>query len=68
MSETLHEMCKALRLAYVADVYESVDHETLTQFLKDIFAEVFRRREAAKMHRLIKKAKFLDSKTLASYE
>lgn len=68
MSETLREMCKTLRLAYVADIYETVDYDTPAQFLEAVFAEEFRKREAAKVQRLIKKAKFLDSKNLASYE
>lgn len=68
MSEMLCEMCKALRLAYVADVYESVEYETPTQFLEAVFAEEFRRRETAKVQRLIKKAKFLNSKSLESYK
>jgi len=68
MSETLREMCKSLRLAYVADIYDQIPYESADQFLEAVFKEEFRLREEAKVQRLIKKAKFLDTKTLANYE
>lgn len=34
MSETLRVMCNTLRLAYVADVYETVEDENSTQYLE----------------------------------
>src|SRR5699024_8467756 len=43
--------------------YKSAD-----QFLEAVFKEEFRLREEAKLQLLIKKAKFLDTKTLANYE
>src|SRR5699024_10371465 len=43
--------------------YKSAD-----QFLSAIFKEEFRLREEAKVQRLIKKARFLDTKTRANYE
>ena len=68
MSETLREMCKSLRLAYVADIYDQIPYESADQFLEAVFKEEFRLREESKVKRLIKKAKFLDTKTLANYE
>src|SRR5699024_8153386 len=38
------------------------------QFLAAVFAEEFRLREAAKVQRLIKKARFLDGKSLSHYQ
>src|SRR5699024_8056797 len=68
MSERLREMCKSLRLAYVADIYNQIPYESPDQFLEAVFKEEFRLREEAKVQRLIKKAKFLDTNTLANYE
>lgn len=68
MNETLREMCKSLRLAYVADIYNQIPYESADQFLEAVFKEEFRLREEAKVQRLIKKAKFLDTKRLANYE
>lgn len=68
MSEQLREMCKSLRLAYVADIYDQTPYESSEQFLEAIFAEEFRLREEAKVQRLLKKAKFLDGKNLSDYE
>ncbi|WP_271396731.1 IS21-like element helper ATPase IstB [Salinicoccus roseus] len=68
MSEQLREMCKSLRLAYVADIYNQIPYESSEQFLEAIFAEEFRLREEVKVQRLIKKAKFLDDKDLSHYE
>src|SRR5699024_185834 len=68
MSETLREKCKSLRLAYVAAIYDQIPYEFVDQFLESVCKEEFRVREEAKVTRLIKKAKFLDTKTLANYE
>jgi hypothetical protein len=68
MTADLKEMCKSLRLAYVANVYEQIDFINPEQYLQDIFREEIRLREQAKSMRLIKKAKFLDKKSLHDYE
>jgi DNA replication protein DnaC len=67
MTTDLKEMCKSLRLAYVANVYEQIDFINPEQYLQDLFREEIRLREQAKSMRLIKKAKFLDKKSLHDY-
>lgn len=68
MREELRRKCKSLRLAHVADIYKNLSFETPEQFLNDLFDEEFRLREQAKALRSIKNAKFLDKKTLETYE
>ncbi len=68
MSEQIRSMCKSLRLAYVSEIYESIPFESPAQFLETLFKEEFRLRDQAKVQRLIKNAKFLDSKSLSNYE
>ncbi|MED4129955.1 IS21-like element helper ATPase IstB [Shouchella miscanthi] len=60
----LKEMCKSLRLAYVAEIYESIPMESPESFLTELFASEMRMREEAKAERLIKKARFINHKTL----
>ncbi|MET3505701.1 IS21-like element helper ATPase IstB [Halalkalibacter oceani] len=68
MSDAIRSMCKSLRLAYVPEMYETIPFDSPAQFLEDLFKEEFRLREKAKIQRLIKTAKFLDSKNLSNYE
>ncbi|WP_215189628.1 IS21-like element helper ATPase IstB [Exiguobacterium sp. s6] len=64
---SLKEMCKSLRLAYVAEIYESIPTESPEKFLTELFSMEMRLREEAKAQRLIKKAKFINNKSLADY-
>lgn len=68
MNQDIKELCKSLRLAYVAEVYNQIEFGTVEQFLKDLLQEEIRLREQARSARLIKKAKFLDNKSLIDYE
>ena len=68
MSHNLKEMCKSLRLAYVADIYEKVPFEEPSQYLEALFQQEFELREAAKGERLIKKAKFMNNKELEDFQ
>lgn len=63
----LKEMCKSLRLAYVAEIYESIPMESSEVFLTTLFETEMRLREEAKAERLIKKAKFINHKSLEDY-
>ncbi|WP_337020547.1 IS21-like element helper ATPase IstB [Oceanobacillus massiliensis] len=63
----IKEMCKSLRLAYVADIYEKIPFENQTQYLETLFQREFELREEAKAERLIKKAKFANHKSLADF-
>ncbi|KGR89058.1 ATP-binding protein [Ureibacillus massiliensis 4400831 = CIP 108448 = CCUG 49529] len=67
MSTELKKMCKSLRLAYVADIYQTIPFENETQYLQDLFNREFQLRDEAKADRLIKKAHFPNKKELESY-
>lgn len=64
----IKDMCKSLRLAYVADIYEKIPFENETQYLEALFQKEFELREEAKAERLIKKAKFANHKNLADFQ
>src|SRR5690606_8468517 len=59
---------KTLRLAYVADIYESIPFEDETQYLMDLLKKEIQLRDEAKGKRLIKKAKFISVKTLDTFQ
>lgn len=68
MKQDIRELCKTLRLAYVADVYEKISFENQEQFLYEVLEKELKLRENAKTNRLMKKARFLDKKSLHTYE
>ena len=68
MTSNLNAMCKTLRLAHVSDVYSDIPYENPVQFLEDLFQKELQLREEAKAERLIKKAKFLQKKSLSSFQ
>ena len=68
MTADLKSMCKILRLAHVSDVYCDIPYENPVQFLEDLFQNELQLREEAKAERLIKKAKFLQKKSLSSFQ
>ncbi len=68
MRDDLERLCKSLRLAYVADLYEDIPYENKAQFLLDVLQAEYASRQEAKVGRLIKKAKFREIKWLNDYE
>ncbi|GAE48417.1 mobile element protein [Mesobacillus boroniphilus JCM 21738] len=68
MTDNLRSKCKSLRLAYIPDVYGEIPFENPEQFLNELFQEELKLREKAKVTRLIKKAGFLDRKSLKTFE
>lgn len=64
----LKDMCKVLRLAYVSDIYSDIPYENPSQFLEALFQTELQLREEAKAERLIKKAQFLQKKSLSSFQ
>lgn len=68
MNEQVDQLCKHLRLAYIADVYEEIPFENPTDFLLQLLKVEKDGREKAKAERNIKKARFLEYKTLEQYE
>lgn len=61
-------MCKTLRLAHVNDIYSGISYENPAQFLEDLFGKELQLREETKVERLIKQAKFLQKKSLSSFQ
>ncbi|KIL74804.1 Mobile element protein [Bacillus badius] len=59
MNEQVDQLCKHLRLAYIADVYEEIPFENPTDFLLQLLKVEKDGREKAKAERNIKKARFL---------
>ncbi|MBV6682348.1 IS21-like element helper ATPase IstB [Bacillus sp. JRC01] len=69
MTENLRDLCKQLRLAYVADVAEAetVEFTDPQDYLTRILSKEIELRESAKIERHLKRARFLENKTLSSY-
>lgn len=61
-------MCKTLRLAHVSDFYSDIPFENPTQYLETLFQKELQLREEAKAERLVKKARFLQKKSLSSFQ
>lgn len=68
MTMDLKAMCKVLRLAHVHDIYSDIPYENSIQFLENLFQKELQLREETKAERLIKKAKFLQKKSLSSFQ
>lgn len=68
MTENLRDLCKQLRLAYVAEVVDSVEFSTPQDYLSSILTKEIEMREFAKVERNLKRARFLENKTLKSYQ
>jgi|SRR5699024_585710 len=64
----LKGMCKSLRLAHMAEIYEDIPFEHPKQYLEALLSKELQLREAAKVERLIKKARFLQKKSLNEFE
>ncbi|ARK23492.1 ATP-binding protein (plasmid) [Sporosarcina sp. P37] len=68
MTQDLQTMCKALRLAHVHDVYSDIPFENSAQFLEALLKKELQLREETKAERLIKKARFLQKKSLSAFQ
>lgn len=67
MKEELQRLCKTLRLGYVMDHYEQIPFESKEQFLTGVLSAEREEREAGKIRRLLKKARFTQPKTFEGY-
>jgi len=67
MTENLRNLCKQLRLAYVADSFENVEFSSPQDFLSKVFTQEIEMRDLAKVERNLKKARFLENKILETY-
>ena len=61
-------MCKTLRLAYIAEIYEDIPCDNASQFLEILFQKELDLREEAKAERLVRKVNFIQKKTLSSFQ
>lgn len=61
-------MCKTLRLAHVSDIYSDIPCDDSTHFLETLFQKELQLREETKAERLVKKARFLQKKSLSSFQ
>lgn len=68
MTVDLKTMCKTLRLAHVNDIYSDIPYKNPAQFLEELFQKELQLREEAKAERLVKKARFLQKKSLSSFQ
>ncbi|OXS80015.1 IS21-like element helper ATPase IstB [Domibacillus enclensis] len=68
--QDLRTICKSLRLAYVADIFSSieVEAEKPEQYLKQVLLKELELRETARIERNLKKARFLEEKHLETYQ
>jgi len=68
MSMDIKNMCKQLRLAHLADVYEDIPFGDREQFIAELLRRELALRKETKAKTLIKRARFLHHKSLASFE
>lgn len=68
LNKNIIEICKSLRLAYIAEGYQTIALETPEQYLHDLLQYELSQRENTKINRLIKSAKFPNAKSLVSYQ
>lgn len=64
----LTEICKSLRLAHTAKVFEDIPFENPQQFLVGVLSKELELREEDKIERYIKKARFLQRKLLSDFQ
>ena len=63
----LVEVCKELKLGNLEEIAGQVEYQNNQQYLADILELVLRKREARRIQRLIKQAKFPAAKTFENY-
>ena len=66
MNEVIEQLCKQLRLAYIAEEFEDIPFTTPDEFVLQLLLKERDGREKAKVARNIKKARFLDYKVLVN--
>ena len=68
MNEDILTLCKQLRLAYVAEAIKEVPFTEPEEYLYQVLLKEQLGREQAKIARNLKQARFIDTKTLESYQ
>lgn len=68
MNEAILTLCKQLRLAYVVEAIKEVPFTEPEEYIYQILLKEQQGREQAKIARNLKQARFIDTKTLESYQ
>ncbi|RKJ59953.1 ATP-binding protein, partial [Butyricicoccus sp. 1XD8-22] len=68
MNEAILELCKQLRLAHISEAIDDVPFTTPEEFIYQLLLKEQKGREQAKIARNLKQARFIDTKTLETYE
>ena len=68
MNEAILNLCKQLRLAHVAEAIKEVPFTEPEEYIYQILLKELAGREQAKIARNLKQARFIDTKTLESYQ
>ncbi|WP_108307225.1 IS21-like element helper ATPase IstB [Metalysinibacillus jejuensis] len=68
MNEAILTLCKQLRLAHVAEAIKEVPFTDPEEYMYQILLKEQQGREQAKIARNLKQARFIDTKTLESYQ
>jgi DNA replication protein DnaC len=68
MNNAILQLCKQLRLAYIAEAIHEVPFTTPEEYIYQLLLKEQEGREQAKVARNLKNARFIDMKTLESYE
>ena len=68
MNEAIHQLCKQLRLAHIAEAVNDVPFTTAEEFIYQLLLKEQQGREQAKIARNLKQARFIDTKTLETYQ
>lgn len=58
----MKQLCKSLRLAYVADHFEEIPYDNKEQYLYDVLMQEYLGRQESKSSKLMKKARFRELK------
>ena len=68
MNEAILTLCKQLRLAHVAEAIKEVPFTEPEEYIYQILLKEQVGREQAKIARNLKQARFIDTKTLETYQ
>ncbi|KGR76183.1 IS21-like element helper ATPase IstB [Ureibacillus sinduriensis] len=68
MNEAIHQLCKQLRLAYIEEAVNDVPFTTAEEYIYHLLLKEQQGREQAKIVRNLKQARFVDTKTLETYQ
>lgn len=68
MTKTLEAVCKELHLNNIPHLLDKIDEESREKWLLKLLEQEIKAKEERRIHRMIKQAKFINHKTLESFE